>query len=212
MKRGEIRGWRFILSYHTSRRGVLLYMLGWGASERRVTSSKELRDVEMYVYTLPAGLLGRYIGRALRFRVERFAYDIDAASRSLKRVEVEADSLLPQCEVDRCKFERLLLNFSEVERLSRRVRSYVLDAPRYPRIFYDVEQETKDHIDGSLQLHGETHPVRCSKTMEGPELVVRCPIDSWAFNVPRYSILFGLFSVSQHVEVETRLPLKAMNL
>ncbi|RNF27592.1 uncharacterized protein Tco025E_00153 [Trypanosoma conorhini] len=187
-------------------------MLGWGASERRVTSSKELRDVDMYVYTLPAGLLGRYIGRALRFRVERFAYDVDPAGRSLRRVVVEADSLLPQCEVDRRKFERLLLNFSEVERLSRRVRSYTLDAPRFPRILYEVERETQEHLEGSLQLCGETRPVRCSKALEGPELVVRCPIDTREFNVPRYSILFGLFSVSPHVEVETRVPLKVLRL
>ncbi|RNF10286.1 hypothetical protein TraAM80_01629 [Trypanosoma rangeli] len=166
----------------------------------------------MYVYTLPAGLLGRYIGRALRFRVERFAYYLDLTGRSLRRVEVEADSLQPQCEVDHRKFERLLLNFLEVERLSKRTCSYTLDAPRFPRIIYNLEQETTDHLEGSLQLRGETHPVRCSKMLEGPELVVRCPIDTREFNVPRYSILFGLFSVSQHVEVETRVPLKVVKL
>ncbi|KEG14458.1 hypothetical protein DQ04_00461120 [Trypanosoma grayi] len=187
-------------------------MLQWVAGERRVTNSKELRDVDMYVYAQPAGLLGRYIGRALRLRVERFAYVVDANHRMLRRVEVDADSLLPQCEVDSGKFERLGLNFSEVERVAIRTRRHVLDAPRYPRIVYSVEQETPEEVVGSLQLHGETHTVRCSKTLEGPELIVRCPINAREFNVPTYTHMFGLFSVSPHVEVETRVPLKVLKL
>ncbi|KAH9593448.1 hypothetical protein LSM04_005461 [Trypanosoma melophagium] len=184
----------------------------WGAGEKRVTNKKELRDIDMYVYTLPAGLLGTYIGRALRFRVGSFAYTVSTKDRALKCVEVDADSLQPQCEVDSRKFERVGLTISEMERVSRRTSSYVLNAPSFPRIIYTVQQQTAEEITGSLQLRGETHQVQCSKIVEGPELIVRCPIDTRLFNVPLYSQLFGLLSVSPHVEVETRVPLKVLQL
>ncbi|ORC89143.1 uncharacterized protein TM35_000131470 [Trypanosoma theileri] len=187
-------------------------MPNWGAEEKRVTNSKELRDVDMYVYTLPAGLLGTFIGRALRFRVGSFAYTVSTKDRALKSVEVDADSLQPQCEVDRRKFERVGLTASEMERVARRTSSYVLNAASFPRIVYTVEQQSEEDIAGKLQLRGETHPVQCSKVVEGPELIVRCPIDTRLFHVPLYSQLFGLLSVSPHVEVETRVPLKVLRL
>nr|CCC92112.1 conserved hypothetical protein [Trypanosoma congolense IL3000] len=194
-------------------------MIGWRRGERRISSaSSEMEGVDMFVYTLPTGLLGRVVGRALRFRVERFAFTVNSASTSsssgkgcsLKSVDVDADSLAALCEVDRLGLERVPLTLSEVMRVERRTREYVLDSAHYPRIVYTVERETPHEIKGMLELHGERKPVVCTKTVEGPELVVRCPIDTRQFNIPSYGLLLGVLSVSPHVRVETRVPLKVL--
>ncbi|CBH13354.1 hypothetical protein, conserved [Trypanosoma brucei gambiense DAL972] len=193
--------------------------MGWGSSEERLSStSSELRGVDMFVYTLPSGVLGRFIGRALRFRVDRFNFSTGPSAdgndkrRSLKSVEVEANSLSPLCEVDKFQFERLPLTVSEVVRLERRTRDYVLDVTRYPRILYTVEEETPTEVKGTLELRGERKAITCTKSVEGPELIVRCPIDTREFNIPSYSLMYGVFGVSPHVQVETRIPLRAVQL
>ncbi|KPA83846.1 putative mitochondrial hypothetical protein [Leptomonas pyrrhocoris] len=186
-------------------------MLNW--SEKRMSSSNELRDVDMYVYVLPAGLLGRYLGRPLRFRVDRFSFLVNRRERQLQQVVVEADSLMPQCEVHMpSRFERLPLTFSEVERLIRRTRSYVLNVSRYPLITFDVAANTEDSVQGALHLHGESHPIQCTKAVEGAELVVRCPVKMSEFHVPPFKLWMGLFSEADTVEVETRMPAKVLKL
>ncbi|EPY32896.1 hypothetical protein STCU_02588 [Strigomonas culicis] len=178
--------------------------------DRRLSSERELAAVDMYVYTQPAGLLGRLVGRALRFRVERFLVDL-GRDGALPRVEVDAESLRPQCEVyPTTKFERAPLGYAEVERLQRRTRGYTLDAPRYPTITFDTTASREDAVEGVLCLRGASQPIRCTKAVEGAEVVVRCPLSLAAFNVPRYSLWLGLFSVSDAVEVETRIPSKTI--
>lgn len=186
-------------------------MLSW--SEKRMSSSNELRDVDMYVYVQPAGLLGRYLGRPLRFNVQRFSFLVNRRERQVQQVEVDADSLMPQCEVYLpSRFERVPLNFSEVERLIRRTRNYVLNVPRYPLITYDVASSTEAAVKGTLHLHGESHTVECTKAVEGAELVVRCPVRMSEFNVPPYKLWLGLFSQADTVVVETRVPAKVLKL
>lgn len=186
-------------------------MLGW--SDKRMSSSSELRDVDMYVYVQPAGLLGRYLGRPLRFRVERFSFLVNRRERQVQQVEVDADSLMPQCEVYMpSRFERVPLNYSEVERLIRRTRGYVLNVPRYPLITFDVTANTEANVAGTLNLHGESHTVECTKAVEGAELVVRCPVKMSQFNVPPFKLWMGLFSEADTVEVETRVPAKVLKL
>ncbi|KAL7708968.1 hypothetical protein N2W54_004207 [Lotmaria passim] len=186
-------------------------MLNW--SEKRMSSSSELRDVDMYVYVQPAGLLGRYLGRPLRFKVQRFSFLVNRRERMLQQVEVDADSLVPQCEVYMpSRFERLPLNYSEVERLIRRTRNYVLNVPRYPLITYDVSENTEASVRGTLNLHGESHAVECIKVVEGAELVVRCPVKMSEFHVPPFKLWMGLFTQADTVEVETRVPAKVLKL
>ncbi|KPI85650.1 hypothetical protein ABL78_5300 [Leptomonas seymouri] len=186
-------------------------MLNW--RETRMSSSNELRDVEMYVYVQPAGLLGRWLGRSLRFEVKRFSFLVNRRERELRQVEVDADSLMPQCEVYMpSRFERLPLSFSEVERLIRRTRSYVLNVPRYPLITFDVAADTVDSVKGTLNLHGESHAIECTKTVEGAELIVRCPVKMRDFHVPPFKLWLGLFSQADTVEVETRVPAKVLKL
>lgn len=186
-------------------------MLNW--SEKRMSSSSELRDVDMYVYVQPAGLLGRYLGRPLRFRVERFSFLVNRRERQVQQVEVDADSLIPQCEVYMpSRFERLPLNYGEVERLMRRTRGVVLNVPRYPLITFDVAANSEASVRGTLHLHGESHPIECTKAVEGAELVVRCPVKMSQFNMTPYKLWMGLFSEADTVEVETRVPAKALKL
>ncbi|KAG5504461.1 hypothetical protein JKF63_04913 [Porcisia hertigi] len=186
-------------------------MRGWG--ERSMSSSSELKDVDMYVYVEPAGFFGRFIGRPLRLKVQRFSFLVNQRERALQRVEVDADSLLPQCEVYMpSRFERVPLSFGEMERVMRRTRSYVLDAPRYPLITYDVESNTSDAVKGTLRLRGESRAVECSKQVEGAELVVRCPVRMSEFHVPPYKLWLGLFTQADTVEVETHIPAKALKL
>ncbi|KAG5478550.1 hypothetical protein LSCM4_04783 [Leishmania orientalis] len=186
-------------------------MLGWG--EQRMSSNSELKDVDMYVYVQPAGLLGRLLGRPLRLKVQQFSFLVNRRERELQRVEVDADSLLPQCEVHMpSRLERVPLSFSEVERVMRRTRSFVLNAPRYPLIVYDVETNTSDTVKGTLNLHGESHTVECSKAVEGAQLVVRCPVRLSQFHVPPYKMWLGLFTQADTVEVETRVPAKVLKL
>ncbi|KAG5478746.1 hypothetical protein LSCM1_06150 [Leishmania martiniquensis] len=186
-------------------------MLGWG--EKRMSSHNELKDVDMYVYVQPAGLLGRVLGRPLRLRVQQFSFLVSRREHTLERIEVGADSLLPQCEVHMpSRLERVPLTFSEVERVMRRTRGSVLDAPRYPLITYDVVANTSDAVRGTLKLHGESHAVECSKAVEGAELVVRCPVRLSQFHVPPYKLWLGLFTQADMVEVETRVPAKVLKL
>ncbi|CAJ1026271.1 hypothetical protein Q4I30_004141 [Leishmania utingensis] len=186
-------------------------MLGWG--EKRLLSSSELKDVDMYVYVEPAGLLGRFLGRPLRLKVQKFSFLVNRREHELHRVVVEADSLLPQCEVYMpSRFERVPLSFHETERVMRRTRSYVLDTHRYPLITYDVEANTSDAVKGTLSLHGESHAVECSKAVEGAELVVRCPVRLSQFHVPPFKMWLGLFTQADTVEVETRIPAKVLKL
>lgn len=210
-------------------------MLNWG--QRRLNSDRELRQVQMHVITQPAGLLGRMIGRPLCFRVGSFSYLV-SSNRLLQRVEVEADSLIPLCEVRKAKAaadggtaappasqdaamkpfegyrfeERVPLTLSESSKLIRRVRGYVLDAPRYPYVEFDVEAEEADRIRGTLHLHGESHTISCAKVVDGTDLLVRCPVSMQQFGVVPFKLWLGLFSVADTVLVETRVPATALKL
>lgn len=73
-------------------------MLNWG--HKKLRSDRELAQVRMHVITQPAGLLGRFFGRCLRLRVDQFSYTVGPGNR-LQQVDVEADSLVPDCEVRR---------------------------------------------------------------------------------------------------------------
>ncbi|KAK7196038.1 YceI-like domain containing protein [Novymonas esmeraldas] len=186
-------------------------MLNWG--EKRMSSSNELRDVDMYVYVGPAGLLGRFLGRPLRLKVQEFAFVLDRRGRELQRVEVDAGSLVPQCEVYMpSRLERLPLSLSEMERVMTRTRGAVLNVPRYPHISYTVEVNAPEAVRGALSLRGETHTVECSKTIEEAEVVVRCPVRMSEFHVPPFKLWLGLFTQADTVEVETRIPAKALKL
>lgn len=178
-----------------------------------MTSSDELKDIDMNVYVQPGGILGGLLGRPLRFRVEEFAYIVSRRDHTLRRVEVEANSLSPKSEVYMpSRFERVPLRFSEVERILRRTRSHVLNVSRYPSIDFDVQRETPTAVEGVLHLHGESHMIQCKKTVEGAELVVRCPVSLSHFGILPYKLWLGLFSQGDEVEIETRIPSKALKL
>lgn len=213
-------------------------MTSWlGSADRTVSSRRELKDVDMFIYTDPAGLLGRILGRCLRFRVSDFSFVVDRRQPTvLRRVEVDADSIRGECEVyapsrnrrharfsstgssgadgaaDSTRFERLPLTYSEIERLRRRVRGSVLNVPRYPLIEFEVASETPSAIEGVLSLHGESKNIKCSRQVEGGQLVVQCPISLKDFHIIPYSLWFGLFSVADKVIVETRVPASVLKL
>lgn len=74
------------------------------------SSSSIVGQIDFYAYVSPAGLLGRLIGRCLRFRVERYRATVkpppsssttpsDPLYLGLQRVEIEAESLHPDYEV-----------------------------------------------------------------------------------------------------------------
>jgi hypothetical protein len=182
--------------------------------EKSLSSSKELKDVQMNVFTHAGGLIGRFLGRDLKLRVDGFevTYGIDAVTgrKTVKDVLVDAESLAPVADVNEKHFERLYLTLSEAERVSRRTKNAVLDVTRFPSIRYRVEREDEDSFHGQLHLRGEEHPVRCDKRLEGPELVITCPVDYTQHGAPQYSHLLGLFSVRPTVEVVTRVPVKLL--
>lgn len=180
--------------------------------EKTLSSSKELKDVQMHVYTRAGGLLGRFLGRDLKIRVDGFevTYDNNSGRKIVKDVLVDADSLAPVAEVNDKRFERLYLTLSEAERVSRRTKSAILDVARFPVIRYTVDREDESSIDGRLHFRGEEHPLRCDKRVEGPELVVTCPIDYTKHGAHPYRHMLGLFSVKGTVDVVTRIPVKIL--
>lgn len=189
--------------------------------DRTLSSSQELGSVQMHVYTKASGPIGRAIGRDLKLRVDQFEYTFEprttplpaeevgttSSSKVLKSVTVMADSLVPVADVDDRKFERLLLTLQESEKVSRRTRLAVLDSARFPKITYHVDREDASSLEGRLELRGEQHPVRCTKTVDGPELVVSCLVDYTKHGAPQYGHLVGLFSVNPTVEVVSRVPM-----
>lgn len=187
----------------------------FGKKERCLSSSKELRDVQMHIYTKPSGIIGRLIGRALKIRVDRFEYGVESGpdgEKVLRRVTVDTDSLVPVADVDERKFERLLLSLSEVERVGRRMKTVCLDTFHYPQVVFRVEKDSPDSVSGELELRSVKHPLVCTKVVEGPELVVTCPIKYTDWDVPGYTHMFGLLGVRNQVEVVTRVPMKVFSL
>lgn len=186
----------------------------WISSERVLQSKTDLRDVDMFVYTHPTGILGRLIGRALRLRVQSFSWTIRRRDRSLRQVCVQTESLVPQCEVldDNRKQERIALTSSESGRVLRRVRNAVLHTARYPEASFDVTQDSVDRVEGTLHLHGESHAIVCTKHVEAGELLVRCPVRMSQFHITPYRLWLGLFSVADTVEVETRIPAHVLHV
>ncbi|CCW67503.1 unnamed protein product [Phytomonas sp. Hart1] len=187
-------------------------MFDWGP--RQLSSEDELKGVQMRVYTKPAGLIGRFIGRALCFRIDDFSYFLNRKDGNLQRVEVEASSITPECEVycDAVRSERVGLTFSEVARLKRRLNMSVLDIARYPIAEFDVESDESDEMKGVLHFHGKSHPITCVKQIQARDLLVRCPISMRKFNIPPYGIWLGLLSVADEVDIETRVSLNALKL
>lgn len=167
----------------------------------------------MHVYIQPSGFLGWLVGRALRFRVHDFTYTLGGKDGELRHVEVVADSLIPECEVHRDTLnERLGLTYSETGRVLRRMRGFVLETQQYPLVEYEVTEETTTHIDGRLTLHGVERPVRCTKVVEGTDVVVRCPVTLGGHQMKPYKLWLGLFSVKDEVQVVTRVPASALKL
>ncbi|EPY32859.1 hypothetical protein AGDE_08475 [Angomonas deanei] len=170
--------------------------MSWLGGDTMLHSSRELKQVDMYVYTNPGGLLGRLMGRALRFSVKDFSFYMRQKGE-LQRVVVAADSLVPQCEVFQdTRQERTRLGYQEAERLTRRTTRFTLDAARYPTIEFQVDKEKHDSKpphrkrrvvrvgmpwrscrpwSGTLSLRGESHPIQCSRVVDGAEMIIDCP-------------------------------------
>lgn len=182
--------------------------------EKSLSSSKELKDVQMHVYTRASGLIGRFLGRDLKIRIDGFevTYVEDAATgrKAVRDVVVDSDSLSPMADVNENRFERLYLTLTEAERVARRTKNAILDVSRYPHVEYRVDHEDEHYFQGQLRMRGIEQPLRCEKKLEGPELVVTCPIDYTQHGALPYKHLLGLFSVKPTVEVVTRIPVKLL--
>ncbi|CAD2220776.1 hypothetical protein AGDE_07837 [Angomonas deanei] len=207
--------------------------MSWLGGDTMLHSSRELKQVDMYVYTNPGGLLGRLMGRALRFSVKDFSFYMRQKGE-LQRVVVAADSLVPQCEVFQdTRQERTRLGYQEAERLTRRTTKFTLEAARYPTIEFQVDKEkTRQQtappkkkssasgnaveelppVVGTLSLRGESHPIRCSRVVDGAEMIIDCPLSLSRFNIPKYKLWLGLFTVGDEVTVQTRVPVTALKL
>jgi hypothetical protein len=182
--------------------------------EKSLSSSKELKDVQMNVYTRAGGLIGRFLGRDLKIRIDGFEvmYDVDRVTgrKSVRDVVVDADSLSPVADVNENRFERLYLTLTEAERVARRTKNAILDVTRYPTVEYRVDREEEHYFEGQLRMRGIEQPLRCEKKLEGPELIVTCPVDYTKHGALPYKHLLGLLSVKPTVDVVTRIPVKML--
>ena len=175
------------------------------------SSAVELSSAEMFVFVKAAGLIGRFLGRDTKMRVDKFFVDYykpqgAGTPAELLAVRCASNSLLALSEVDANRFDRSPLTFEECVKMDRRTRSFVLDAERHPEILYTVESETNTEINGMLNIRGHAAPLKCTKNRNEAELVVECGIKLSEMMVPNYGILGGLLRVDDNVTVQMRVP------
>lgn len=181
---------------------------------RRVTSADYLKDVQFFIFANANGFIGSFIGRNLKFRMDRFTVDYYrdkvTGETKLSKVVCSTNSLLAMTEVDKNYFDRVPLTYAECIKVDRRTTRDILECDRYPHIIYEVQSETATETVGTLSLHGNSQLVKCTKTFEGPELIFRCPIVQSQFGIRPFSFMFGAIGVVDKVDIQVRVPTKLL--
>lgn len=180
----------------------------------RATSNDLLQDVQFFVFTKANGLLGRFIGRNLKLRVDRFVMDYYRESGTnevrISKVVCPSNSVLAMTEVDNNKFDRVPLTYAECMKVDRRVDKIFLESAKYPTIVYEVQSENNRELVGTLSCHGSAQLVKCTKDDQGPELVITCPVIQSQFGITPFSALFSLIGIEDKVELQIRVPTKLL--
>ena len=183
-----------------------------GKGEKIGSSMIELQQVEQYFITRPEGLIGSVIGRWLKFRMNRFFFHYveESGQKKLRKVRVDLSSLEAMSEVYPNMFDRAHLPVATRQKLNVRAARH-LRSDLYPYAEFTVEEETDKTISGSLNLHGKTNPVTCTKEFAPGQLVVKCPVDMRKFLIDQPKHLRGFLATGSEVTVITKVPTKLLS-
>jgi hypothetical protein len=185
------------------------------ASDLIATSDVELKDVEIFAFTKPDGLIGSMLGRCLKLRANKFLFsyenDKQTNKKTLRRARVDLMSLEAMTEIYETNlFDRAHLPAETRQKVNQRT-GRVLRADLYPFADFSVESETEKTLSGTLQLHAVAQRIECVKELSPGLLTVKCPLDMRKFLLVPPVHFQGLLAVHKDVMVVCKVPTRLLD-
>ncbi len=169
----------------------------------------DAETVELWVHTRKEGVLSR-VGHDLRLRAARLQLCLDEASGSV-RFSMPADALRVVGALEGETVRPGALSERDRAQIERHAREDVLEARRYPTIRFDGRmqgEEPERSIEGQLELHGRSRPLRVDVRQEGACWVGRVRFDQRDWGIRPFKAPLGVLKVRPEVEVVVRVPIE----
>lgn len=167
-------------------------------------------DVSVFVQRETESLLSR-LGHDIEIAVNEFKIEVDPASGEVEAT-FDPASLEP---VDAIKWESRepTQEMSDGDRheIKQRMENEVLDVEDFPTIEFNASGVALGDDDswsgeGTLTLHGETHPIDIECSVRDERLHAEATFDHTEFGIEQYSAMLGSLKVDPTVIVTVELP------
>lgn len=165
-------------------------------------------SAECHVFTYREGLLS-VVAHDLRIRVTRFSVEVDEAARTI-RARADAASLRVECALRDGAELPGALSDANLKEIEANIAGSILEATRYPEIRFQSSrvEERPDafEVDGTLELHGQSRPVRVGIRRSGERDVAELTVQQPDFGIKPYSAMLGALRVRADVLVRLSAP------
>lgn len=182
-----------------------------GSGVKEWTSDKELDSVRVYIYPKTIGW-GRSFGKNLKLICRKFSFRVEW-NEERKCVAVKSGTFDPAsiavlCAVDlERKPTSEYLSPTDMKSVAQKTAGpYFLDAVRFPRIRFDVWEETATTAEGELHMVGRSNMLKCVRSETEDSVRLMCEVRKDLFGIKPYSVFFGGLALDPAVDVEVIAP------
>ena len=176
-------------------------------------TAAQMQGVKLFIFTSTGGLMGA-MGHNLRLACNDFSFFFDVAEKKMKVGVFKAASVVVVHPVDAQKNEELkkTLSPSDKETIGKNALSKdVLDVEKFPEVTFEVAQETKKNVTGTLTLHGASNMIKLSIEEFPQHFAVKCPLSQPQFGMTPYSAMMGSIKVAPQVDIQLEVPKAVYN-
>ena len=160
------------------------------------------------MFTYREGLLSA-VAHDLRIRVTRFSIEIDEAARTIRAI-ADARSLRVECALRDGAELPGALSDANLKEIQTNIAGSILEVSRYPEIRFESSriEDRPDgfDVDGTLELHGRSRPVRAAIRRSGDRDVAELTVQQPDFGIKPYSAMLGALRVRADVLVRASAP------
>ena len=164
-------------------------------------------QADCFVYVYREGALSA-VGHDLKLRVTDFT--IEVGEEASVQARFRADSLRVVGVLRGGTVDEREPSAKDRKEIEGNIAREVLEAGRYPEIFFSSKSVESARITGSLDLHGVRRDVSFEARQEGDRWAARVPIHQPDFRIKPYRALLGALRVKPEVVVEVSVPTEAL--
>lgn len=169
-----------------------------------------MKGARCHVFTEKDGLLSK-IAHDLRIRVDRFDIDVqhEGDDRSVTAT-FDTSSLVVETALSRGVDNPTGLSAADRDKIEQTIRKDVLDSRKHPKIrFRSTRIESSSvgwKVEGDLELHGRTRPIRFDVSDEGDVWGASVTLHQPDFGIKPYRAALGALKIKPDVRIELRVP------